>query len=212
MSVMSSAVTEEQAAGGGQRIRARDVRAFDALVETHYARLCTYARAITRGSDTAEEVVQDVLLAVWERRASLVGATGIQQYLYRAVRNRALNVVRGARREARVRVEAEREAAVAAGGSACASAEADLLAEELDAAVRRAIARLPAASQAAYRLRWEGEHSYAEIAAHLGVAVKTVETRVGRALAGLRRELRRFAEPSAGAGAVTKLTRNSSDG
>lgn len=59
----------------------------------------------------------------------------------------------------------------------------------LEDAVRRALAALPEAFREAIVLREYGALTYEEIAAHQGVALATVKTRIHRARALLAQEL-----------------------
>src|SRR5690242_13152838 len=43
-------------------------QAFDALVERHYPRLCTFALRLLGSPDAAEDAVQEVLSKIWTRR------------------------------------------------------------------------------------------------------------------------------------------------
>jgi RNA polymerase sigma-70 factor (ECF subfamily) len=63
---------------------------------------------------------------------------------------------------------------------------------ELDAAIRDAIECLPERCRLVFTLRWQHHLSYAEIAETLGIAVKTVENQVTRALKALRTKLRPY--------------------
>ena len=53
------------------RLREGDERAFEALFRAHAGALCRLAYHYLESTALAEDVVQDVLLRVWERRATL---------------------------------------------------------------------------------------------------------------------------------------------
>ena len=131
----------------------------------------------------AEEVAQEVMLELWRRREVLRVEQSFRAYLLRSTRNRALNHVRHQR-------VVEREAALAAIESRKApSAEDEMLGSELEEAFRNAIERLPPKTREIFQLsRYQGL-KYAEIATTLDISVKTVEKRMGQALAELRKRL-----------------------
>jgi hypothetical protein len=49
-------------------IQAGDVGAFEALFHDHYPGLCVFAARLVASDAIAEELVQDVLLRVWQQR------------------------------------------------------------------------------------------------------------------------------------------------
>jgi RNA polymerase sigma-70 factor (ECF subfamily) len=104
-------------------------------------------------------------------------------YHVRSTRNRALNHVR------HQRVVAREEATAALDPPSSLSGEDHLLGSELEQAVRAAIDSLPDKCREVFRLSREHGLKYVEIASTLEVSVKTVEKRMGQALAELREKL-----------------------
>jgi RNA polymerase sigma factor (sigma-70 family) len=80
--------------GWADGIRSGDGAAFERLFKTYYATLCHFARTYVRGEDECREVVQEVFLRIWEKRQVWHPSHSVRMYLYRAVRNKALNHVR----------------------------------------------------------------------------------------------------------------------
>jgi RNA polymerase sigma-70 factor (ECF subfamily) len=166
-----------------ERIRAGDESAFDTVFRNHYALLVRMAESVVRERALAEEIAQEVMLELWRRRESLQVEQTFRAYLIRSTRNRALNHIRHQRVVAR-------EAAIAAIDSPSApSAEDEMLGTELEQVVRAAIDGLPEKCREVFRLSREQGLKYAEIAAALDISVKTVEKRMGQALAKLRDRL-----------------------
>ena len=166
-----------------ERIRAGDESAFDTVFRSHYAHLVRMAESVVRERALAEEVAQEVMLELWRRRETLQVEQTFRAYLLRSTRNRALNHVRHQRVVAR-------EAAIAAIDSPSApSAEDQLLGIELEQAVRAAIDGLPKKCREVFLLSRDQGLKYAEIAVALEISVKTVEKRMGQALAELRQRL-----------------------
>jgi len=83
------------------RLRLGDASAFDALFRAHYAELVTSAERLVGERTVAEDVAQEVMLELWRRRGSLVVQESVRAYLFRAVRNRALNQLRHERMKQR---------------------------------------------------------------------------------------------------------------
>lgn len=161
-----------------------DAEAFEALFRRHYAALCSFAASLVAGPDEAEEVVQQVFANLWRTRSGVVIRTSTRAYLYRAVRNLALNRIR----DTRV-IELHRDSgALAAGDPAPDPAEA-VVARESAEALRAAIASLPPRCREVIRLRWIDGLDHAEIAEALGITRKAVESNITRGLRGLRETL-----------------------
>jgi RNA polymerase sigma-70 factor (ECF subfamily) len=165
-------------------IRAGKREALGALFHEHYGALCRFAQAYVTSSDVAEDLAQDVFVALWRTRNSIEPRGGAKAYLYASVRNRALNWLRGRDREAR---------RVAIIGLHLQSQpplpDDDLEAGEMAAAIRRAVQALPERARACLLLSREAGLSYEQIAATLHVSPRTVEVHIGRALRQLRSSL-----------------------
>ena len=167
-----------------ERIRAGDSDAFDAVFRANYAALVGSAERILGRRDIAEEIVQDVMLELWRRRETLAVEDSLRGYLFRATRNRSLNHLRHGAIEKRA--EPELAANRAESGS---SAHAALVEEEIEVAVKRAVADLPARCREVFELSRMHGLRYSEIATTLGISVKTVEAQMGKALRILRERL-----------------------
>jgi RNA polymerase sigma-70 factor (ECF subfamily) len=167
-----------------ERVRTGDADAFEALFHEYHAPLCAFAYRYLGARDLAEEVVQEVFLLVWERRATWEIRTSIRSYLFTAVRNAALSYLR------HERVVRNRETEVRDLFHAPArSEEAETVEPETIAAVRQAVGRLPERCRQVFLLHREQGLTYAEVADVLGISPRTVEVQIGRALKSLRKAL-----------------------
>lgn len=160
-------------------------REFEKLFRAHYAALVTFGAGMVGSADAAEDLVQEVFIAIWRRRVEMPPDTVARAYLYKAVRHRALNSLRHERITRESADPAEHSFVVA-------SAEDDLMHDEAESAVRAAISRLPERARLMFTLSRDEGLTYAEIAGVTGVSVKTVETQMGRALRALRESLAGF--------------------
>ena len=165
------------------RLRHDDSAAFDALFRAWYPRLVRFAETMLGERAIAEEVAQEVMLAIWNGRANLRVQESVGGYLYRATRNRALNEVR------RRKTEERGAPFVAAPAEIDADAEDALVEQEIQAELRDAIAALPERCREVFELSRVQGLRYAEIASIMGISVKTVEAQMGKALRILRERL-----------------------
>jgi RNA polymerase sigma-70 factor (ECF subfamily) len=154
-------------------------------VHAHYGRLCDFAYHLVRSRAVAEDLVQDVFVAIMERGAAF-SYDDPMPYLFQATRNRALSHLR------KLRVH-ERFAAGTALATHAAPSPADSVERhELARALDLAVAALPMRCRQVFILSRVQRMTYAEIARALGISVKTVETQMGRALRSLRTRVAPF--------------------
>ena len=165
------------------RLRAGDRGAFEQLFRGFYPRLADYALSLLADSDAAEDAVQDVFVAVWDGRERLPEGSRLVGYLYRSVRNRALNQIRGRRTAARWLARVEPDPPVSA------VPELALEDRELERAYRAALEEVSARGREVFLLSRDQGLSYSQISELLGISVKTVETLMGRVLKSLRAKL-----------------------
>lgn len=169
-------------------IAAGDSAAFEALFHAFYDRLCEYAESYVRSQHAAEELVDDVFLALWSGRERLRIEGSVASYLYIAVRNRALNRLR--RNERELRFVERRELEIRASLEHQRSETEDWVrSEELFALAQQAIDALPERSRETYLLYYQHGMSYAQIAEVMGVSVRTVENQLARSVKRLWRSL-----------------------
>jgi RNA polymerase sigma-70 factor (ECF subfamily) len=181
---MAPAVNKPSAAVDGEesdlvpRIRRGDESAFESLYLAHHDELWRFAYTYVRSRDVAEELVQDVFLAVWGTRATWEVNTRVRAWLYASVRHLALNYLRHERVVART---IGASALPRRGSGQTVDQQLALEAEEIDRAVVHAIAELPERRRIAMTLRWKHEMSSLEIARVLGTTPEAVRTLLSRA-------------------------------
>jgi RNA polymerase sigma-70 factor, ECF subfamily len=189
------------------RIRGSDEAAFESLYLAHHDELWRFAYSYVGSRDVAEELVQDVFLAVWGTRATWEVSTRVRAWLYASVRHLALNYLRHERVVARTigagawaGAHDSRPGGKASGtqqlepmgmGAGPMDQQLALEAEELARAVGRAIADLPERRRIAMTLRWKHDMSSLEIARVLGTTPEAVRTLLTRARADLASLLER---------------------
>jgi RNA polymerase sigma-70 factor (ECF subfamily) len=172
-----------------ERVRAGDERAFEQIFRSRYGSLCGFANTFVHSPETAEEIVQTVFLNIWANRQRWEVHGTLRAYLFGAVRNQALNHVKRGQLERSWAASAVSDEGVLELHGSLPEAAVSVEAEELAAAVRRAIDNLPPRARMAVQLRWEGELKHAEIAEVMGISVKGVENHLSRAMEALRRLL-----------------------
>ncbi len=74
--------------------------AFDCLFQEYFPALSYFANRILSDPDTAEDVVQDCFVLLWQRRDRLSHIKAIKSYLYTSVRNQCLKHLEKQKRQA----------------------------------------------------------------------------------------------------------------
>lgn len=180
------------------RVRAGDASAFDEICRAHVGTLVSYLEAsrAVESRAAAEDVVHDVLLAMWTGRRALAIQGTLRGYLFGAVRRRAADVRRRSIRE-RLRVRSSPSTAAHPSvapidldvpGLAAPAVPPDVAAQAADTSrvVAMAVCALPPRQREAFHLRVGEGLAFAEVANVMGVSVRTAETNYLRAVTALR--------------------------
>lgn len=181
------------------RLQRRDTAAFETLVADYGDRVYRLAYGITRNSADAEEVAQDVFLAVFRKIDGFEARAALGTWIYRVTTNTALNKRRGKRFESETSLDdllpAYKEDGHREGDRSFVLADWSalpdqvLLSREGRAMIERAITALPASYQAVFVLRDVEGLSNEEAAEALGDTVASVKSRLHRARMALREQL-----------------------
>lgn len=164
-------------------LRNGDESAFDAVFRRWYEPLCQYACRLTDGDlDEAEDIVQQVFVKIWEQRERLDIEWSLKAYLYKTVHNAALNRIRASQTRSKY---LDFNAAQLDNKQVLPDDHASELGEHL----QKALDLLPPQCRHIFELSRFDELKYREIADHLGISIKTVETQMGKALRILRLQL-----------------------
>ncbi len=109
--------------------------------------------------------------------------SSLKSYLYRAVRNAALNRLK------HEKVKANHVAFVTSRNENFVSPADELEETELHFRIQRALKKLPEQCRVVFEMSRFEELKYTEIAERLGISVKTVENQMGKALRIMREQL-----------------------
>jgi RNA polymerase sigma-70 factor (ECF subfamily) len=182
-------------------LRRADPAAIERLMARFGDRVFRVAYGVTRNAADAEEVAQDVLLAITQKISSFHGGAALWTWIYRIATNAALNKRRGKWRELEVPLEFDlptwKPDGHREGDRAFLLADWSerpdevLLSKEGRALLEAAFARLPDDYRAVVVLRDVEGLSNEEVAEVVGDSVPSVKSRLHRARAALREQLTR---------------------
>ena len=161
-----------------QGLRVGDDRAFKVLFEKYYASLCAFATNFVNDPDVAEDIVQEVFIAIWESDKKYNSYHGFRAFLYDSVKNRCLNYLKHQeveRRHAEILLQEQDEE----------DEDYRLMREEMYRALHRAVDELPERCRQVFKLHLQGKKNE-EIAQMLELSVETVKTQKKKAMHFLR--------------------------
>ena len=170
-----------------RQLREGNESAYEVLFKEYYVRLTIHAKKFVEDMEVAKEIVQDLIVNVYEKRESLNINTSLSSYLYRAVRNRSLNYINAQKHKAKYSQHMMYTA-----DNSENSVESIMSKAELETALFAAISELPPKCRMIFKLnRFEGL-SNSDIAEQLELSKRTVETQISKALKILRSKLQPF--------------------
>ena len=182
-----SSTTEEQllrAIAGG------DERAFTELYRRYSQSLYNYLLRLMHDPAGAEDVLQEVFLAIWQGASGYRGSASVKTWVYRISHHRAVSWIRQHRRMAAYDDDAE--------PSGDAGPEDVTVGAWQHDDIRWALRRLSPKHRAVLELVFEQSLSYIEIAHVLNIPLGTIKSRMSyalRALNGLLKGKRMLDKP-----------------
>lgn len=168
-----------------RKIMSGDRRAYEHLFERFYPELCAYACQWVMLED-AENVVQDIMLWLWQNRKELHIETSIRTYLFAATKNRCLTLINRGQMRQRIMSSLHRIME-----EQFESPDFYILGD-LVSKLEEALAELPESYREAFVQHRFNNKSYKELATELGVSQKTVEYRISQAIRLLRVSLKDY--------------------
>ena len=144
--------------------------------------LVNFATYLTHSRADATEIVNDVFVSVWEKRATLVFDENLKSYLFTAVKNKSLNFNK--KKKMRIVPDLPHDAisTFTADGPLANTEQQRLLLKLLD--------ELPPKCRQIFIMSRMDGLSYSQIAKFLDLSVKTVESQMSKALKLFRKNLK----------------------
>jgi RNA polymerase sigma factor (sigma-70 family) len=172
-------MTEEQLL---VRLGNGDPLAFDILYDRYWKLLYTTVYNRIAEHDIANDIVQEVLVSIWQKRTQIAIKTNLQNYLLGAVKMQVLNYFRAESSKQRVYDFLMAETEIIAGG-----VEEFFSMQQMEDGLVRAIHNLPINMKRSFLLR-RNNMSIKEIALRLNLAEQTVTNNIAEAVKRLRKE------------------------
>lgn len=164
-----------------QKINERQIEAYKILYNDFYPALVVYASAFVASDGAAEDIVQELFVTMWEKKVTFSSYLAFKTYLYKFVKNAALNYLKHQNVEGRyaeyikeISLEEELD-------------ENELNKEDEYRLLFQAIDELPSRCREIFLMSLEGKKNK-EIADLLQVSIDTVKTQKMRAMRRLKEQ------------------------
>lgn len=167
-----------------ERIIDGDKDAFKMLYLKFYGPLCRFAWQLLRSSHLSEELVQDAFLNLWEDRSILNKDKNVKSFLYKNVKNKALNHLKR-----QGIIDQFNQESIWLNDQFCTQVHDFNEKDKFIDAVKKAIENLPEGVRKIYKLYRKDGLTYQEISEFLEITPKTVESQLAIALKQLRKDL-----------------------
>lgn len=162
-------------------------KGFELLFRKYYANLCSSCIRFVHSKETAEDIVSEIFINLWQKQLYMKIEVSYRAYLYKSVRNRSINYLKS---EFLKEPEVNLEESDYTTSEQVDKPDDILFYHELNLKLDGVIKSLPGQSRRAFQLsRLEGK-KYAEIASDLSITVSAVERLISRALQKIRNELK----------------------
>lgn len=157
-----------------------NVIAFRLIFDSHRRNIYNNALKLTKSSELAKEIVQDVFMVIWERRLSMPDVENLAAYIRIMARNRAFKELK------RLAQVSEFTQTLPSDVHVDPVAEQVLLKDTMGV-LKKAIQQLPQRQRSVYELCYLKGLKYHEAAEELNISVFTVKSHMQQALFSVRR-------------------------
>ena len=152
------------------RLSIGDHRAFMEIYDLYLPQLTVFIKRYVHSEETAQDLVQDVFVKLWEKHSFLENVQNFNAYLYRIAKNHTIDYLKKVSRVEIMPHEIIKEFNFS-------SNEVELMVTEQDyfKFLDQYMEQLPERSQIIFNLCREHEQSYEEVARKLNISTNTVK-------------------------------------
>ncbi len=177
-----------------ERIRKGDEAAFEVIYKRYVPRLYYFVYEYVPFNDIVENIIQETLMVLWDKRSTLADNTNLGAYLFTVAKNNCLYKLRDNRYKQKLFKSTEvNEPELNANLDALSVLDTSSLTfTEIEQIIDKTAGQLPPQCRAVFMLsRFEAKKNK-EIAEELGISVKAVEGHISKALKLFRTALKDY--------------------
>jgi len=157
------------------KIKSGDKRAFRLIFDEYYSPLCLYANSFIHDLDTAEDIVSDFFIKIWEKRESIEIKFSLKQYFLFSIKNSVYSYLRSSAKKITDIDPILKKL------DNTPIEEYNLEREEVFFHLEKLIDKLPEQRKKILKLSVFEKKTYIEISEILGISVNTVNKQISRA-------------------------------
>lgn len=165
----------------------RDEDAYKEIFIHFHPRLFKIGQNIIRNTDDCEDIVSDVLLKIWTMENKLAYINDLDIYLFKALKNTALNYL--SKNNKTVRLDEHQEVF---SNITTNNTESSTYNKETTRLLENAVSALPPQRQMVFRLVREEGMTYKQVGAILEISQNTIETHMRLALKDIKQLLDKY--------------------
>ena len=177
-----------------EKIKDGDEAAFKTIYNKYVPRLYYFIYEYVPLADIAENITQETLMVLWEKKDDLKDDTNLGAYLFTVAKNNCLYKLRDQKYKKRLIVGAEMNSMeIDSNIDALAALDTSSLTfREIERIIEETLQQLPPQCRKVFRLSRFEEKKNREIADELGISVKAVEGHITKALKLFRSTLKDY--------------------
>lgn len=163
------------------RFQNGDKDAFTQLYATYSRQLYLNLVRLVKSEEIAAELLQDVFIAIWEKRDSIEIQQSFRAYLFRIGENKVTDLFRRARRDKILLSKIKKIAS-----EHYSYIEEDMIAREDAAILKKAIETLPPQRRQIFELCKLQGKTYSEVSSQLGISTSTINDHIVKGTKAVR--------------------------
>ena len=169
-----------------------DTRAFRQIFDALFSNLTKFSFSFVHSKEAATEIVDELFVQLWIKRADIMKINDLRVYLYTATKNASLNYI--SKKAKQIEVEPYENLIVHM--TDLVSPEQIMITKEMLQKIKEAVDSLPPRCKLIFKFVREDGLSYSEVAEILGLSVKTIDAQMVIAVARIRGKLMNVIETS----------------
>ncbi len=155
--------------------------AYKIFFEAFYERLYAYSFRFVQNKFAAEEIVENAMVILWEKRKKMDNIASVKSYLYAIVRNASLDYLKKEKKKISLDLENH---------DSFDTIDAFILEEEVHALINSALNSLPKKCRKVFELSCIEGLKYKDIAEDMQISLNTVKSQRARAIQLLQQKLK----------------------